>query len=119
MGRPSAVGSSAFSGRFTFELPTPIQAIARIAEDLSQRIARREPLLGKPWQGPEHHPNSEIVPLVDAHEAQHFPIAPADPVAAILFRMEQEELEREDLEVYRWPPPRAGGFEPSAGNIVR
>jgi HTH-type transcriptional regulator/antitoxin HigA len=38
--------------------------------------------------------------LVDAYESRHLPIAPADPVDAILFRMEQEGLERKNLEPY-------------------
>ena len=38
--------------------------------------------------------------LVDAYESRHFPIEPADPVDAILFRMEQGGLERKDLEPY-------------------
>ena len=38
--------------------------------------------------------------LVDVYESRHFPIEPADPVDAILFRMEQEGLERKDLEPY-------------------
>ena len=38
--------------------------------------------------------------LVDAYESRHFPIEPADPVDAILFRMEQEGLEHKDLEPY-------------------
>jgi HTH-type transcriptional regulator/antitoxin HigA len=41
-----------------------------------------------------------LTTLVDAYEAQHFPIEPADPVEAILFRMEQQGLSRQDLEPY-------------------
>lgn len=35
--------------------------------------------------------------LVEQYEQEHFPIAPPDPVEAILFRMEQEGLSRKDL----------------------
>jgi HTH-type transcriptional regulator/antitoxin HigA len=35
--------------------------------------------------------------LVEQYEQAHFPIAPPDPVEAILFRMEQEGLTRKDL----------------------
>jgi HTH-type transcriptional regulator/antitoxin HigA len=38
-----------------------------------------------------------LVTLIDAHEAKHHPIDPPDPVDAILFRMEQAGLTRNDL----------------------
>jgi len=38
--------------------------------------------------------------LVDAYEAVHHPIYPPDPVAAIEFHMDQNELGRADLEKY-------------------
>jgi len=41
-----------------------------------------------------------LTTLVEAYEAQHFLIDPADPVDAILLRMEQRGLERKDLEPY-------------------
>ena len=41
-----------------------------------------------------------LATLVEAYEQRHFPIEPADPVAAILFRMEQLGLERKDLEPF-------------------
>jgi len=41
-----------------------------------------------------------LTTLVEVYEARHFPVEPADPVDAILFRMEQQGLERKDLEPY-------------------
>ena len=41
-----------------------------------------------------------LVTLVEAYEAERWPIDLPDPVAAILFRMEQQELTRRDLEPY-------------------
>lgn len=38
--------------------------------------------------------------LVENYEQEHFPIGLPDPVEAILFRMEQQELTRKDLEPY-------------------
>lgn len=38
--------------------------------------------------------------LVEAYEEKHFPIDTPDPVAAIRFVMEQQGLERKDLESY-------------------
>jgi HTH-type transcriptional regulator/antitoxin HigA len=39
-----------------------------------------------------------LATLIDAYEAEHFPIDPPDPVEAIKFRMEQQNLSRRDLE---------------------
>jgi HTH-type transcriptional regulator/antitoxin HigA len=39
-----------------------------------------------------------LATLVDAHEAEHYPMDPPDPVEAIKFRMEQQGLTRRDLE---------------------
>ena len=41
-----------------------------------------------------------LVTLVEAYEAKRWPIEAPDPVAAILFRMEQLALTRRDLEPY-------------------
>lgn len=41
-----------------------------------------------------------LTTLVEAYEAKHFPISSPDPVAAIRFVMEQQGLERKDLEPY-------------------
>jgi HTH-type transcriptional regulator/antitoxin HigA len=39
-----------------------------------------------------------LVTLVEAYERKNFPVDAADPVAAILFRMEQMGITRKDLE---------------------
>jgi HTH-type transcriptional regulator/antitoxin HigA len=36
--------------------------------------------------------------LVDAYEAEHYPMDPPDPIEAIKFRMDQQGLTRRDLE---------------------
>ncbi len=38
--------------------------------------------------------------LIEEYEEQHYPMMPPDPVAAILFRMDQEGLTRKDLTAY-------------------
>ena len=38
--------------------------------------------------------------LVEAYEAEHYPIDPPDPIEAIKFRMEQSGLTRKDLEPF-------------------
>lgn len=49
---------------------------------------------------PEGDELDVLATLIDAYEREHFPIDPADPVEAILFRMEQLGLERKDLEPF-------------------
>ncbi len=39
-----------------------------------------------------------LATLIDAFEAEHYPMDPPDPVEAIKFRMEQQGLSRKDLE---------------------
>ena len=39
-----------------------------------------------------------LATLIDAYEAQHYPMDPPDPIEAIKFRMEQQGLTRRDLE---------------------
>ena len=39
-----------------------------------------------------------LVTLIEAYEAKHFPIPAPDPIAAIVFMMEQKGLTRRDLE---------------------
>jgi HTH-type transcriptional regulator/antitoxin HigA len=39
-----------------------------------------------------------LATLIDAYEAQHYPMDSPDPVEAIKFRMEQQGLTRRDLE---------------------
>ena len=39
-----------------------------------------------------------LATLIEAYEAEHFPMDPPDPIEAIKFRMEQQGLTRRDLE---------------------
>lgn len=47
-----------------------------------------------------------LVTLVEAYEEGHHPVDPPDPVEAILFRMDQQNLTRRDLEPYIGPRGR-------------
>jgi HTH-type transcriptional regulator / antitoxin HigA len=38
-----------------------------------------------------------LATLIDAYEAEHFPMDPPDPIEAIKFRLEQQGLTRKDL----------------------
>src|SRR5258707_13002930 len=39
-----------------------------------------------------------LATLIDAYRAEHYPMAPPDPIQALKFRMEQQGLTRRDLE---------------------
>lgn len=56
------------------------------------------------WDSKEGTPEGDrleiLITLVDAYEQQNHPIYPPDPVAAIEFHMDQNELTRVDLEQY-------------------
>ena len=41
-----------------------------------------------------------LATLADVYEREHFSVEPADPVEVILFRMEQQGIERKDLEPF-------------------
>jgi HTH-type transcriptional regulator/antitoxin HigA len=57
-----------------------------------------ERLWGAKLGTPEGDRVDILATLIDAYEAEHFPIDPPDPVEAIKFRMEQQGLTRKDLE---------------------
>ena len=56
------------------------------------------------WEAKPDTPEGDrldvLITLIDAYEAVHHPIYPPDPVAAIKFHMDQNELTRADLEKY-------------------
>jgi len=72
--------------------------------DYQSVLARIEELIDAEFDSPAGDELDVLTTLVEAYEAQHFPIDPADPVEAIIFRMEQQRLERKDLEPFRKTP---------------
>jgi len=54
------------------------------------------------WGGKSGTPDGDrldvLATLIDAYEAEHYPMDPPDPIEAIKFRMEQQGLTRRDLE---------------------
>lgn len=49
---------------------------------------------------PEADEMEVLVTLIEAYENKHYPITPPDPIEAIKFRMEQQNLSARDLEAY-------------------
>jgi HTH-type transcriptional regulator/antitoxin HigA len=70
----------------------------RSKDDHRQAVARIEALMSAAPNTPEGDELEVLATLVDAYEAKHFAMDAPSPVAAILFRMEQEQLSRKDLE---------------------
>lgn len=61
-------------------------------------LAEVEKLWGSASGTPKGDRLEVLITLIDAYEAQAFPMDPPDPIAAIEFRMEQMGLVRKDLE---------------------
>lgn len=70
----------------------------RTAEDHRSAVARIEELMSAAPDSPEGDELDVLATLVDAYEARHHAIDAPDPVSAIEFRMEQQQLSRKDLE---------------------
>jgi HTH-type transcriptional regulator / antitoxin HigA len=70
----------------------------RTEADYETALAEVERLWGAPSGTPEGDRLDILATLIDAHESEHFPMDPPDPIDAIRFRMEQQGLSRKDLE---------------------
>ncbi len=70
----------------------------RSEADYEEALAEAERLWGAPAGTPDGDRLDILATLIDAYEAQHYPIDPPDPVEAIKFRMDQQGLTRKDLE---------------------
>ena len=70
----------------------------RTEADYDAAMAEVERLWGASSGTPKGDRLDVLVTLIEAYEKKHLPIDPPDPVAAILFRMEQKGLKRKDLE---------------------
>jgi HTH-type transcriptional regulator/antitoxin HigA len=68
--------------------------------DYSNSIKRIEELWGAPKDSVEGDELDLLCTLVESYEMHHYPIAPPDPVDAILFRMEQMGMTKSDLSKY-------------------
>ena len=69
-------------------------------------LARVAELMDAQPGSPDEQELELFAMLVEQYEQEHFPIAPPDPVEAILFRMEQEGLTRKDLAAYIGSPSK-------------
>jgi HTH-type transcriptional regulator/antitoxin HigA len=70
----------------------------RTDADHEAALAELERLWGAKAGTPAGDRLDVLATLIDVYEADRHPIDPPDPIAAILFRMEQQGLSRKDLE---------------------
>jgi HTH-type transcriptional regulator / antitoxin HigA len=69
-------------------------------QDYSKAIKRIEELWGAKKDTSEGDELDLLCTLVESYEITHFPIAPPDPIDAILFRMEQMGMTKTDMAKY-------------------
>jgi HTH-type transcriptional regulator/antitoxin HigA len=72
----------------------------RSDEDLQAAFRQLEPVFQAAAGTDQADERDVLVTLIEAYEQKHYPIGPADPVEAIKFRMEQQNLTPKDLEPY-------------------
>jgi HTH-type transcriptional regulator / antitoxin HigA len=70
----------------------------RTKRDYEAALAEVAHLWGAKLGTPQGDRLDVLATLIDAYEAEHFPMDPPDPIEAIKFRMEQQGLTRKDLE---------------------
>ncbi len=68
--------------------------------DYQAALTEIERLMGAEPNTPEGDKLDVLTTLVEAYEEKHYPIAPPDPIEAILHEMESQGLTRKDLERY-------------------
>jgi HTH-type transcriptional regulator / antitoxin HigA len=69
-------------------------------QDYSKAIKRIEELWGSKKDTTEGDELDLLCTLVESYEISHYPIAPPDPIDAILFRMEQMGMTKTDMAKY-------------------
>jgi HTH-type transcriptional regulator/antitoxin HigA len=70
----------------------------RTKADYERALTQVELLWGSKSGTPEGDRLDVLATLIDAYEAERYPMDPPDPIEAIKFRMEQQGLSRRDLE---------------------
>ena len=70
----------------------------RTKADYEKALSDVERLWGAKSGTPKGDRLDVLATLIDAYEAEHYPMDPPDPIEAIKFRMEQQGLSRKDLE---------------------
>ena len=74
--------------------------------DYQNALSRLETLWGAKPDTAEGDELDVLMVLVEVYEKDHYPMPPSDPINAILFLMDQLNLNRKDLEFYLGPKSR-------------
>ena len=69
-------------------------------QDYRDAMNRIDILWGSKKDTPEGDELDLLITLVESYEMKHYPIAPPDPIDAILFRMEQMGMTKADMVKY-------------------
>ncbi len=69
-------------------------------DDLQNAFHQLEEVFQAQKGTPEADEMEILVTLIEAYENKHYPISPPDPIEAIKFRMEQQDLTARDLETF-------------------
>jgi len=77
--------------------------LIRTEADYQAALKEIELLWGSKAGTPEGDRLDVLATLLDAYETRHVPMDPPDPIEAIKFRMEQQDLTRSDLETLLGP----------------
>ena len=67
---------------------------------INTAISRIEEVWGTKKDTPKGDELDLLVTLVESYEMKRYPIAPPDPIDAIMFRMEQMEMTKADMVKY-------------------
>ena len=78
----------------------------RDEQSYNDALKRIEKLWGAQADTPLGDELEVLMTLVEAYEDKYYPMPPSDPVEAILFRMDQMDLARKDLESFLGPKSR-------------
>lgn len=68
--------------------------------DYRRTLARIDELMDAEPDTPKGDELDILATLIENYEDRHFPMGTPDPIDAILFRLDQQGLERKDLEPY-------------------
>ena len=72
----------------------------RTEQDYEQTLARVDELFDAKKDTPQGDELDALVTLIEAYENKHYAIEAPEPIAAIMFRMEQQGLSNKDLEPF-------------------
>ncbi len=71
--------------------------VIKTEKEYNQALLRLEPIFDASKDTPEGDEAELLVFLIEKYEDEHYPIEAPDPIEAIKFRMEQMNMDKQDL----------------------